>query len=136
MKKSLIAFGLAAALVAPVTAQAFTTPGGVRVNPVDNEVYEVIPKSSGSFDEFWCGASEYARRVKGAAWQDLIYVVQGRSTSVTTGRKSAVQFSLSPELAGEPLPSPLGWLALGFKPGNRMTVQDARSYCNRSPVRL
>ncbi|OIQ33962.1 MAG: hypothetical protein BM559_08755 [Roseobacter sp. MedPE-SWchi] len=136
MKKSLISFGLAAALVAPVTAEAFTIPGGVRVNPVNDQVFEVIPKSSGSFEEIWCGASEYARRVKGAAWQDLVYVVQGRSTSVTTGRKTAVQFSLSSEVAGKSLPSPQGWLALGFKPGNRMTVQSARSYCDHSRVRF
>lgn len=136
MKNSLIAFGLAAALAAPVAAQAFTTSGGVRVNPVDDQIFEVIPKSSGSFDEFWCGASEYARRVKGADWRDLIYVVQGRSASVTTGRRSAVQFTLSPELVGQPVPAPLGWLALGFQPGNRMTVQDARSYCVRTPVRF
>lgn len=136
MKKPLFAFGLAAALVAPLAAEAFTTPNGVRVNPVDDRVFEVIPKSSGTFDEFWCGAAEYARRVKGADWQDLIYVVQGRSQSVTTGRKSAVQFTLSPDLVQETTPLAMGWLSLGIKPGHKMSVQEARGYCDRSPVRL
>ncbi|MEP4037253.1 hypothetical protein [Pseudophaeobacter sp.] len=135
MKNTLLAFGLTAALVAPVVAEAFTTPGGVRVNPVNDLVFEVIPKSSGTFSEFWCGASEYARRVKGAGWQDLVHVVQGRSASVTTGRRSAVQFTLSPEQVGVSPPLQ-GWLALGIKPGNRMSVQEARSYCGQSPVRL
>lgn len=133
MKNSLIAFGLAAALMVPLAAEAFTTSGGVRVNPVNEMIFEVIPTSSGTFDEFWCGASEYARRVKGAKWRDHIYVVQGRSTSVTTGRRSAVQFTLSPEQVGV-VPPPQGWLALGIKPGNSMSVQQARGYCDRSPV--
>ncbi|WP_281955924.1 hypothetical protein [Pseudophaeobacter arcticus] len=135
MKNTLLALGLTAALVAPLTAEAFTTPDGVRINPVNDLIFEVIPQSSGSFSEFWCGASEYARRVKGAQWLDTIYVVQGRGTSVTTGRRSAVQFTLSPEQVGVS-PPPQGWLALGIKPGNRMSVQQARSYCDRSPVRL
>lgn len=134
MKKTLLAFGLAATLLGPVAAEAFTTPNGARVNSIDDLIFEVIPKTSGSYDEFWCGAAEYARRVKGAGWRDLIYVVRGRGTSVTTGRRSAVQFTLSPEEVGV-APPPQGWLALGVKPGDRMSVQQARRYCDRSPVR-
>ncbi|OIQ39196.1 MAG: hypothetical protein BM558_11820 [Roseobacter sp. MedPE-SW] len=134
MKNLLLAFGMTTTLLAPVAAEAFSTPNGVRVNSVDELIFEVIPKSSGSYDEFWCGASEYARRVKGAGWRDLIYVVQGRGTSVTTGRRSAVQFTLSPGKVGV-APPPQGWLALGIQPGDRMSVQQARRYCDRSPVR-
>ena len=134
MKKTLLAFGLAATLLGPVAAEAFTTPNGAKVNSIDDLIFEVIPKTSGSYDEFWCGAAEYARRVKGAGWRDLIYVVRGRGTSVTTGRRSAVQFTLSPEEVGV-APPPQGWLALGVKPGGRMSVQQARRYCDRSPVR-
>jgi hypothetical protein len=134
MKNTFMAAGLTAALFVPLAAEAFTTPGGVRVNPVNELIFEVIPKSSGTFDEFWCGASEYARRVKGAKWQDSIHVVQGRNTSVTTGRRSAVQFTLSPQQVGVSAPLQ-GWLSLGIKPGNSMSVQQARSYCDQSPVR-
>ena len=95
--------------------------------------FEVIPKSSGSYSDFWCGASEYSRRVKGASWTDRIYVVQGRSTSVTTGRRSAVQYTLSPVEVGV-APPPQGWLALGIKPGDSMSVQQAHSYCMQVPV--
>jgi nucleoside-specific outer membrane channel protein Tsx len=49
MKNTLLALGLTAALVAPLTAEAFTTPDGVRVNPVNDLIFEVIPQSSGSF---------------------------------------------------------------------------------------
>ncbi len=134
MKKQLISTALTAALLVPVSAEAFTTPRGVRVNPVDDVVFEVIPKSSGSYGDFWCGASEYARRVKGAGWRDLVYVVRGRGDSVTTGRRSAAQFTLSPDKVDLP-PAPQGWLALGIKPGDRMSVQQARNYCDQFPVR-
>ncbi|MEP2717593.1 hypothetical protein [Pseudophaeobacter sp.] len=134
MKTTLIAWGLIAALITPVSAEAFTTPRGVRVNPVNDLIFEVIPKSSGSYGDFWCGASQYARREKGAGWRDRIYVVQGRAQSVTTGRKSAVQFTLSPTQVGV-APPPQGWLALGIKPGDSMSIQQAHSYCNQFPVR-
>lgn len=133
MKNTLIAFGLTVTLLVPLSVEAFTTARGVRVNPVDDLVFEVIPKSSGSYSDFWCGASEYSRRVKGASWTDRIYVVQGRSTSVTTGRRSAVQYTLSPVEVGV-APPPQGWLALGIKPGDSMSVQQAHSYCMQVPV--
>ncbi len=133
MKNTLIAFGLTATLMAPLSAEAFTTARGVRVNPVDDLIFEVIPKSSGSYGDFWCGASEYARRVKGASWTDRIYVVQGRSTSVTTGRRSAVQYTLSPAEVGV-APPPQGWLALGIKAGDSMSVQQANTYCMQTPI--
>lgn len=133
MKSKVIAAGLAAALLAPVSAEAFTTPRGVKVNPVNDLIFEVIPTSSGSYGDFWCGASEYARRVKGAGWTDRVYVVQGRATSVTTGRRSAVQFTLSPFKAQVP-PPPQGWLALGIKAGGSMSIQQARSHCDQQPI--
>lgn len=133
MKNTLVALGLSVGVLAPIAAEAFTTARGTRVNPIDAQVFEVIPKSSGTVADFWCGASEYARRTKAAGWSDLIYVVQGRSTSVTTGKKSAVQFSLSASKAG---PAPQGWLRLGIKAGDRMSVQQANTYCHQLEVEL
>lgn len=133
MKNTLVALGLSIGVLMPLSAQAFTTSRGVRVNPVDSVIFEVIPKSSGEFGDFWCGASEYARRSKGASWSDLIYVVQGRSTSVTTGRRTAVQFTLSSANVG---PAPQGWLRLGIKAGDRMSVQQANVHCHQRDVQL
>lgn len=130
-----LATGLMATVLAPLGAEAFTTPRGVRVNPVNDVVFEVIPKSSGSYGDFWCGASEYARRVQGAGWTDRVYVVQGRSPSVTTNRRSAVQFTLYPEKANLP-PAPQGWLALGIKAGGSMSIQQAKTHCLQQPVHL
>ncbi len=115
-------------------AQAFTLPNGVEVNAVDDLVFEVVPKSSGTLDDFWCGASEYARRVLGAGWRDTIYVYRGRGVSQTTGKRSAVQFTLSSERAPD-LPAERGLLRLGLKAGDSMSVQAARGHCNQRPIR-
>lgn len=133
MKRIMITLGLAAGCLQPIAAQAFTAKPGIRVNPIDSLIFEVIPTAGGDLRDFWCGASEYARRVKGAAWTDHVYVVQGRGTSVTTGRRTAVQFTLSPEEVGVP-PSPQGWLRWGVKPGDSMSVQQARGYCHQRAV--
>ncbi|MEP1327197.1 MULTISPECIES: hypothetical protein [Rhodobacterales] len=130
MKRHLIMLCLAAGSLQPVSAQAFTAKPGVRVNPVDSQVFEVIPTSGGDLRDFWCGAAEYARRVKGAGWTDQVYVVRGRGASVTTGRRTAVQFTLSPAEVAE-FPRPQGWLRWGINPGDRMSVQQARGYCHQ-----
>lgn len=130
---SALAAAVALCTLAPISAQALTTARGVQVNPVSDVVFEVVPKNSGSYGDFWCGASEYARRVQGAALTDRVYVVQGRSPSVTTSRRSAVQFTLSPKAANVP-PPPQGWLALGIKAGGNMSVQKAGNHCNQQPA--
>lgn len=134
MKHALMTCGLAATLLAPLGAEAARISRGIQVNPIDALIFEVIPTASGSYGDFWCGASEYARIEQGAGWRDYIYVVQGRSPSVTTGRRSAVQFTLAPDEVGV-APPPQGWLALGIHAGDRMSVQQARSYCDEMRVR-
>ncbi|MDE4173418.1 hypothetical protein PXK01_04575 [Phaeobacter sp. PT47_59] len=111
-------------------AQAFTTSDGVRVNPVSPGVFEVIPQNSGSPRDFWCGASEYARRVLGAGWQDKVYVLRGRGVSVTTGKRSAVQFTLSAERIDVPSVGRRSWLRIGLRVGDALSVQQAGLYCH------
>jgi hypothetical protein len=128
MKKLISALGLACLTALPATAaDAFTTSRGVRVLPVSDVVYEVVPRGSGGTWDYWCAAAEYARRELGAGWTDRFYVVRGRDVSVTTGRRSSVQFTLYPERAG--VPAKTGWLSLGFNPGESMAVQQGYSYC-------
>ena len=128
MKKLLSVIGLACLTAFPATfADAFTTSRGVRVLPVDGIVYEVVPRGGGGTWPYWCAAAEYARRELGAGWADRFYVVRGRGESVTTGRRSSVQFTLYPERAG--VPARTGWLSLGFKPGDSMSVQQGYGFC-------
>ncbi|WP_264212893.1 hypothetical protein [Leisingera thetidis] len=132
MKNYISALGLVCLTALPATAGAFTTSRGVRVLPVSETVYEVVPRGAGGTWDYWCAAAEYARRELGAGWTDRFYVVRGRDVSVTTGRRSSVQFTLYPERAG--VPAKTGWLSLGFRPGDSMSVQQGYGYCVNEPV--
>lgn len=122
-------------MLVPDAALAFTGRRGTRAAPVNNAVFEVVPRGSGIGPDFWCGAAEYARRELGAAWSDKIYIARGRGQSVTTGRRSSVQFTLNPEAAGiTPIEPSLSLNAL--KVGDNMSVTQANGYCNRGPDRF
>jgi hypothetical protein len=137
--KQIVGSSLIAALLVtmmPVAADAFRGMRGARVNPVDQNVFEVVPRGSQtSGRDFWCGAGEYAYRELRAAWSDRIFIVQGRSQSVTTERRSAVQFTMNPEAAGiVPIQPALSLNAM--KVGDNMSVTSAFNYCNQPPVRF
>ncbi len=116
------------AFATPQTSAAFTSKLGARVNPVNSAVFEVVPKSGGGGQVFWCSAADYAQRQLRASWQARIYIARGRAPSVTTGRRSSVQFTLDPEAAGiTPAPTSLSINAL--KVGESMSVQQAHHFC-------
>ncbi|MEY8829004.1 hypothetical protein AB9K34_11410 [Sedimentitalea sp. XS_ASV28] len=131
--KSTFLFMLAGfALALPQAGEAFTSKLGARVNPVNSSVFEVVPKSSGDGQVFWCSAADYAQRELRAPWQARIYIARGRAPSMTTGRRSSVQFTLDPQAAGiTPAPSSISLNSL--KVGESMTVQQAYGYCSISP---
>lgn len=121
--------------ILPDVALAFSGKRGTQVAQVDNLVFEVVARSAGSGPDYWCGASDYARRALGAGWRTQIYIARGRGTSVTTGRRSAVQFTLDPTAAGvTPIDPSLSLNAL--KTGDHMSVQQANTYCNMGPTRF
>ena len=121
--------------ISPRPADAFNGKFGVRVAPVNDVVFEVVPRSSGSGPIFWCGAADYARQVLGAGWKTTIYIARGRGQSETTNRRSAVQFTLDPSAAGiTPTGQSLSLNAL--KVGDNMTVQQANHYCTMPPSRF
>lgn len=132
MKNLITAAVLACSTAVPAAADSFLANRGVRVLPVNDLVYEVVPGRSGGTWDYWCAAAQYARRVLGANWTDRFYVVRGRDVSVTTGRRSSVQFTLYPEQAG--VPPKTGWLSLGFRPGESLSVQQGYGYCVQAPA--
>ncbi|NSY37627.1 hypothetical protein [Leisingera sp. ANG59] len=132
MKNLIAAAVLACAFAAPAAADTFLGNRGVRVLPVNDIVFEVVPGRSGGTWDYWCAAAQYARRVLGAKWTDRYYVVRGRDVSVTTGRRSSVQFTLKPEQAG--VPAKTGWLSLGFRSGESLSVQQGYGYCVQAPA--
>ncbi|MDX2483653.1 MAG: hypothetical protein QNK42_08325 [Pseudodonghicola sp.] len=125
---------LAALLLAlPICAQAVPAGRNMRVNPVDAAVFEVIAPTAAPGGDYWCGAADYARRVLGADWSTRVYIVRGRGPSVTTQRRTAVQFTVQPEVAGVQPIAPVFVMNM-MKPGDNMSVTQALSYCDQPPV--
>lgn len=118
----------------PGAAAAFNGKGGTQVAPVNNAVFEVVLRgNSRNAGAYWCGASDYARRALKAPWSAKVYVARSWGPSVTTGRKSAIQFTLDPAAAGIQPRSPS--LSLNKMPvGDNMSIQQANMQCNLSPV--
>lgn len=134
-KTPLVAMAMVIGLSAQ--AEALTTRTGDRVLDVNGVVFEVIPRGQQRSGDFWCAASEYARRALGAGWNDRIYIARGRGPSVTTGRKTAVQFTMNPQAAGiTPLQNDLTSIRFGLKVGDNMSINQANGYCDPSPVRF
>jgi len=75
---------------------AFTARNGVRVNPVNADVFEVIARPNGRKSDFWCGAGSYASGALGAPDTALVYTVGGAGQGVTMKSPDAAQFSLKP----------------------------------------
>ena len=122
---TIVGFGILAADM----ASAFTARGGTRVNPVDQNVFEVVPKATSRGNPTWCAASEYARRVLGASWQDNIYVARSLGPSVTTNRRTAVHFTLNPQAIG--IVPQKGSSLNTFPVGDFMSINVANTHCNR-----
>ena len=113
-------------------AAAFGSPRGTQVAPVNNVVYEVGAYGSGTGDDLWCGASDYARRTLGAGWKTKIYVARGRGSAQVTSRTTAALFTLDPAAAGiKPLDDSftVNSLAVGYS----MSVQRANGLCSMPP---
>ncbi len=114
------------------TEQAGTNKNGYRALPVDSNVFEVVPGVRQDIDGYWCAAADFARRGMGASWQQKMYVVRGYGPSVTTGRRTAVQFALDPQAAGV-TPRESGGVVSGFQVGDSMSVQSANALCKARP---
>ncbi|SDC89920.1 hypothetical protein [Ruegeria marina] len=135
MNRTALLLATATLIGLSVPADALTTRIGARVLDVDGVVFEVVPRGRQRTGDFWCAASEYARRALGAGWNDRIYIARGRGPSVTTGRKTAVQFTMSPQAAGiTPLENDLTSIRVGLKVGDNMSVNQANGYCDPTPV--
>lgn len=122
-------------LALPIPAEAFNGRRDTRAFAIDATSFEVIARTAGSADDYWCGASDYARRVLNAPWTAQIYVLRKRGPSVTTGRRTAVQFTLDADAVPKQAPDLTQILNL-MRPGNHLSVQLAALYCAPPPVQL
>ncbi|WP_298846294.1 hypothetical protein [uncultured Ruegeria sp.] len=129
--KQLYTFAALATVAFSIPMTADAARNGYRTEPINATEFEVIPRGDQRAEGYWCAAADYARRTLGAGWKDQIYVVRGYGPSVTTGRKTAVQFSTKqPENVGA---QPSSFVSFGFKPGYSMSVQGANARCNYRP---
>ncbi|MEM7318923.1 MAG: hypothetical protein AAF408_07860 [Pseudomonadota bacterium] len=108
-------------------SDGFVTRNGIRAYPISATKFEVLPGNSGLFDDYWCGASEFARRRLGLPWSDRVYVASKIQQSVTTGRRSAVEFSVNPQADGI-TPVDLSFRS-GFTIGDSMSITQANTRC-------
>ncbi len=130
MKQMMITATLAAfALGIPATAEA--APNGYRTEPINGTDFEVIPRADQFTEGYWCAAADFARRKLGAGWQQPIYVLRGYGPSVTTGRRTAVQFSIKQPTGVTPQQSSI--VTSSFVPGSSMSVSAANARCNYRP---
>ena len=120
-------FGLAAC--AELGDGGFVTSGGTRVNPVNEDVFEVIARPGNERNQFWCGAGEYARRALGAPANAKVYAVGGAGQAVTMDSPNGAQFSLKP--ASQVTGATGRDTRWGPRLGQSMFVADASSRCNR-----
>ncbi len=111
----------------PVVVEA--APNGYRTELMSGDNFEVIPRTRQDIDGYWCAAADFARRKLGAGWQQQIYVLRGYGPSVTTGRRTAVQFTLTQPANVQQQSS----FSSGFKPGDSMSVQGANGRCGVRP---
>lgn len=111
---------------APAWASAWQAENYLRVNPVTDGVFEVVGRSGSGGVEYWCAAGDYARRVLNSSATQRIYIVRGQGPSITTDRKSAVQFSLTAPAGSYTDPE----LVLSVtRVGENLNAASARNYC-------
>ncbi|MVO16241.1 hypothetical protein [Parasedimentitalea huanghaiensis] len=125
-----LALVAAIAVALPTAALAFRAINTLDVNRVDANIFEVIGRPAAIKDDYWCGAGDYLRRELQLPWNTKIYVVSGIGRSVTTGARSAVQFTLNPDALGiEPYEK--SWVSDVLTVGYGRSVTAAFHHCDR-----
>ena len=120
MFKTMIAALTVAAMAIPAHAQTFRAENMVRVTPVAGGLFSVESSPKFGVPGQWCAAADYAVRVRGANWQDRIFV-QGK------GPNRSVVFSIGAK--GQTPKSVLSLSATANTPGANFTVQRAYAFC-------
>ncbi|SLN31267.1 hypothetical protein RUM8411_01296 [Ruegeria meonggei] len=131
LMEKILSYAVFAALVLGTPASAFNGRLGYQTVAVNSSIFEVIPRGRTDADGYWCAAADFARRSLGAGWQQPIYVVRGYGPSEATGRRTAVQFSITPP---EGVDLNVMSNSVGFIPGQSRSVQSANGLCNRRPL--
>jgi hypothetical protein len=134
MRASLGALLLVGLVALPDAGEAFTANNGARVNVVNADVFEVVPRRSAPPSYYWCAAAQYANRI-GIGWAAPLYVV-AVGQSVTTNRRSAAQFTANPNaVPGGPKPESPTIRLTTLRVGESRSVQLAFNDCGQLSIR-
>lgn len=108
----------------------FVTTGGIRVNSVSEDVFEVAARPNlNMVNAFWCGAGDYAGQALGAPPTARVYAVGGAGPAYTSDSRDAAQFSLKPP--GRAIGASGRKGSWGPRLGEDKFVGDARRLCWR-----
>ena len=118
-----ITLPLLAFLASTAPAHSWTAESGTRVEPRRDGTLQVFDKSFYGARGMWCGAADYATRVKGARGTDRIYVKE----PLTRRTGGFTIFTFSPD--GLTPVRPQSMSKTVYVPGANMSVQRAFSFC-------
>ena len=113
----------------PQASVAFQGKRGTTVNAINDTAFEVIARTAGSAQDYWCGAADFALTQLRASWSAEIRIIRGRGPSETSNRRSAVQFTL---ISNEGLARSGNRSALQFgslQVGDTLRVRSAYQFC-------
>ena len=116
----------AMAAVTALPAMAFTASNYMRVNPVNDSVFEVVPRGAAKTGDYWCAAAEYLLYTGSTNATQRIYVVRELAPAQTANRRSSVQFSLTPPPDADTRP---GFTLSVRRVGENLSAATARSQC-------
>lgn len=131
ISKHLCSFAITAVGLA-TSASAFTSEDGSKVEPLSNGDVRVFEERFFGVRGLWCGAADYAFRVKKARGPERIYLKEPQ----TRGTNSSAVFTM--DSSGLTPVRPQNISDYGKTPGANFSVQRAFQFCIqlRAPYRL
>lgn len=101
LTRAVVVAALLALYATAAAAQTLSTLQGARVNRLDANRFEVIPRIPGASGyAYWCAAARYVVFELGQAWTTDITIARGRSRSETAKGRRTVIFTVDPSAAG------------------------------------
>lgn len=131
MIRAFLAPALAASLLAGPAA-AYLTDNGFRTYPAGPDSVIVRPLRSGSARDYFCAASDWARRVKGAPYGAWLVMTRGVARDPDFRGAFTARFAIAAPGSGNGSPG----LIVSSRTGTSMSIAHAQSVCLRGPLDL
>ena len=126
MTRALGLAAMATLAVWPNWSLGWTAQNLLEVQQLNSEVIEVIGGAGSGPAQYWCGAGDYFRRVKGIGGAQRIYIWRGVGPSETQAGRAAVQFALT---APDGADTSTSYTLSMKRAGDNMSAGLAQQYC-------